>query len=244
MKKENIVECLNFYRDYLRKNNKFFALRKVYSNLRVSLLKYRMLQRNHSKLAIIGCGRSGTKYVSKLFNSIGIKIGHERLSKHGIASWTLVPETNVEVWGPSFKKISKINLPMVHQTRDPLKVISSVKTVFSDQVTWNFISKFIPIKNEETITLKAMKYWYYWNLMAEKKALFTYQVEEIDKHIYKLIEIGRFNIKLNNRLLLSSISKKVNSRIHSDLSWNDIQEEDDRLSQRIYDLSLRYGYKY
>ena len=68
-------------------------------------------------MAIIGCGRSATSFVSRLFQSFGISIGHERLEKHGIASWTLVPDTNRMVWGPSYKLVRHLAIPMVHQVR-------------------------------------------------------------------------------------------------------------------------------
>ena len=48
------------------------------------------------RLAIIGCGRSGTTYTSKLLQSFGVKVGHEKILDHGISSWCLVPsEFNV-----------------------------------------------------------------------------------------------------------------------------------------------------
>lgn len=239
---DNIYCSINSYRDYLRKNNKLFTLRKIYNSFRFSILKAIIIHRKHSKIAIIGCGRSGTKYVSKLFNSIGIKIGHERLEKNGIASWTLVPYTNVEVWGPSFYKIRAMGFPIVHQVRNPLKVISSVTTVFSDKKTWDFISEHIPIDNSETIIHKAMKYWYYWNLMAEKKAKYTYKVEDIEAHFNDLLRIGKFEVNTDISSIFTTVSTKVNSRKHNEISWNDLQKEDYELSQKIYELSSHYGY--
>jgi hypothetical protein len=102
MVENSVSNNIGSYRKQLRKKNLLNGFRKIYSDTRVALIGHQMKQRNHSKLAIIGCGRSGTKYVSELFNSLGINIGHERLDKHGIASWTLVPNTSIELWGPSY----------------------------------------------------------------------------------------------------------------------------------------------
>jgi hypothetical protein len=89
-----------------------------------------------------------------------------------------------------------------------------------------------------------MKYWYYWNIMAEKKAVYSYRVEEIDNEIYELIKIGGFNVSSDIISLKSTIMKNVNSRKHSNLCWEDLKRADSNLSQKIYNLSLHYGYSY
>ena len=69
-----------------------------------------------------------------------------------------------------------------------------------------------------------MKYWYYWNQMAEKRALESYKVEDLS----------------------SEVSKDTNSRkdleIYRKISWNDMQNEDKNLATKIRTLAIKYGY--
>lgn len=98
------------------------------------------------RLAIIGCGRSGTTYTSKLLQSFGVKVGHEKICDHGISSWCLVPDTSLRHIGPSSGDLEGLGIPHVHQVRQPLEVISSATTI--RKKSWGFISQFIPIQKE------------------------------------------------------------------------------------------------
>lgn len=69
-----------------------------------------------------------------------------------------------------------------------------------------------------------MKYWYHWNLMAEKRALATYKVEDIQSKQSK---------KTNTRKTWSSYRK---------VSWADLEAEDPELTSKIKSLAKRYGY--
>jgi hypothetical protein len=230
------------FRIWARKNKKFPTLRTSYSILRLLFVSFPIWLRNDHKLMIIGCGRSATHFASHLFHELGIHIGHERLEKHGIVSWTLVPDTYTTVWGPSYNQIRHLYIPIVHQVRNPLDVISSVGTVFSDRKSWNFISKFIPINVNDSLILRGMKYWYFWNLLAEKKAVYTYRVENIENELEKLLVIGRFETTVDNEHMLEAMSNRISVRKHPNLTWNDLKEADKALTNMIITMSKRYGY--
>lgn len=230
------------FRNRARRERKYSHLRMTYTLSRFILLGIPIRLRSHQKLAIIGCGRSATRFSSRLFQNLGIQIGHERLEKQGIASWTLVPDTSKMVWGPSYNLIRYLNMPMVHQVRHPLDVISSVETVFSDKGTWDFIRNFIPIDDDDSLILKSMKYWYYWNILAEEKAVYTYRIENITEEMRKLIKIGQFDISCDLASTLGNISKTINTRKHPLLSWDDLKKTDERLTNMIIVLAKKYGY--
>jgi hypothetical protein len=140
-------------------------------------------------LIIIGCGRSGTTYTSKKLKSLGIDIGHERLKRDGISSWHLVSDQIEVPIETNFEQVRKLNLPFVHQVREPLQAISSMQAI--GWISYKFLSNEISIDFEnDSKILKAMKYWYYWNLKAETKAVFTYQIEEFSQNLPELLEIG------------------------------------------------------
>ena len=195
---------------------------------------------DRSGLAIIGCGRSGTTYTSKMFSSFGIDIGHERLKKDGISSWYLVSDQTQVPLGPNYFQIKKLKIKIVHQIRDPIKSISSMQSM--GKPSWNFLANEIPIElNEDSKIVKAMKYWYYWNIKAEKKSDFSYRIENIEEVLSRLMDIGGFSVRNFDKM--KKIDKKTNTRKHTDLNWNDLEKEDYELTQKIKNLSINYGYK-
>lgn len=198
---------------------------------------------NHQegRIAIIGCARSGTGYMTELFKQFGYFVGHESLQRHGISSWCLVPKTGKRCWGPSSQDLANLNLPYVHQVRHPLKVIASMTTARSD--SWRFISRFIPIELNDNLIQNSMKYWYYWNRLAEKRAAFTYQVEEIEKALPGLINIGGFDESRFDSAGIRKIRKDINQRNHHSIAWSCLESEDSELTERIRTLATRYGYK-
>ena len=208
---------------------------------KIEYIYFSNLQRINNKkqgLAIIGCGRSGTTYTSIFFKSIGIYIGHERLKKDGISSWYLVSDQHKVPLGPTYYEIKKLDLVIVHQIRHPLQSVSSMQAL--GKSSWEFLSDEIDIDlTNDTKILMAMKYWYYWNLKAEKKSVFSYQIEKIDKIFHELLAIGNFPVKD----IPNNISKKTNTRKHIDLNWSNLEMEDKVLTQKIKKLSIKYGYK-
>lgn len=194
-------------------------------------------------IAVIGCGRSGTKYFSVLMKNFGLNIGHEKLEKHGISSWCIVPDSNISIFGPSFSDLEHLHIPVVHQIRDPLNTISSTLTFMN--FSWIFIQRFIPISKMDSTLLKSMKYWYYWNLMAQKKAVYSYQIENIKNEIDRIIDIGDFRqIISGDKNTVDETSKKINSRPHENLSWEELENEDEYLASKIYELAIGFGYDY
>lgn len=192
-------------------------------------------------IAILGCGRSGTTYTSELFKQYGYRVGHERLLLHGISSWLLTSDQEKVLWGPSRSEIVRLGLPLVHQVRDPLKVISSCQA--TSQQSWDFLAAEISIARDDSTVLKGMKYWYYWNLKSEQLASFTYRVEELDTIFPQLCQIGSFEMKNLMGSQVDALEKNVNTRRHSQLSWKDIELEDYALASKIRDLAIRYGYE-
>ena len=86
-----------------------------------------------------------------------------------------------------------------------------------------------------------MKYYYYWNKLAEKKAQYTYRIENIENELQKILDIGKFNIKVDKNLI-KKVSKDVNKREHTKLTWKDLEKEDKDLTNKIRLLAKHYGY--
>lgn len=186
------------------------------------------MTKNNLKLLISGCGRSGTKYITKLLNELNVIAFHE------------VQETKCEVivdWhllcNNPFKEI-----PMIHQVRDPLKTISSVTKISS--VSWDLIKEKIPIEKTDSTILKAMKYYYHWNKLAQTQSLYTYRVENIENEIEKILEL--VGVKEYDKSIIDNIPKNVNTRKHTDYSWDILKRIDLPLANKIIELGKSYGY--
>lgn len=171
------------------------------------------LIKNPIHLVIIGCGRSGTAFIGT-----HLDLGHEKLGRNGISAWQAAVDIN-----PIYTL--KSNDFILHQVRNPISTISSCHA-FVMKESWSLIEANIhSINSSDSLLLKCMKYWYHWNLMAEKRALATYRVEDIKSEQPK---------NINTRKTWSSYRK---------VSWADLQAEDPELTRKIKLLASRFGYE-
>jgi len=198
-----------------------------------------LYQRKNRHLLITGCARSGTYYITNILKRCGYKIGHEFIKKDGACSWEMAVDTKKAPWdhgrnGYRFKHI-------FHQVRDPLKVIGSLYSSEPPQ-SFEFFREHIPeIKPGDSRLTQCAKYWYYWNLLAEAQAEWTYRIEELE-NVWGEMEM-RLGKKLD-RNVLESIPKNTNTRGDCEyFSWAKLEQElDPDLYQKIRVLAQKYGY--
>ena len=139
------------------------------------------LQVQDKKLLITGCARSGTTYISKFLQNCGLDVPHEVTGEFGCISWMMAADDCFAPWGEGSLGY-EFDL-VFHQVRNPLKCISSVM-INQPNLTWDYICKHVPeIDILEPIIQRCAKYWYYWNLLAEKKADWTYRIEDLEQVI-------------------------------------------------------------
>jgi|SRR3989344_5934121 len=184
------------------------------------------------KLLIIGCGRSGTAFSSALFQGLSLDIPHEKVGKDGISSWYETIKDKEEL-------INNYSF-ILHQVRDPLKVIASTQTLSEE--SWKYISDYIPIELGEDIILRCAKYWYYWNLIAEKKAHMTLKVEEIFKMLPEICK--NLDIEFKNLEFLQKESINTRNGRFQPVTWEDIKKKDKGMHDLCLKLAKRYGYHY
>lgn len=157
------------------------------------------------KLMITGCGRSGTRYITFLLRRLGLDVGHENVKKHGIASWCTAVDAEQTPWGISAQKYNFEQ--KFHQIRHPLLVIPSACS-FKEN-SWLYICNHIPVSIDEPVLLRSAKYWYYWNLEAEKVCDWNYRIEDITTVFDEFCErLGVFP----DRSALESTPSDVNTR--------------------------------
>ncbi len=192
-------------------------------------------------LLVTGCGRSGTTYIAELLQKSGLEIFHERLGKDGCASWFMASKDDhlsneLIVNAIKFKHI-------FHQVRNPLDVITSWYTNKMDPRSWTFIYKNIPeIDPKEPLLVRCAKYWYYWNLLVEKKAHWRYRIEDIAE---VLPEMGQRLQTEIDKEILTQIQPNINSWSNTSkkVSWSDLKNAlSEHDFNNIQNLAIKYGY--
>jgi len=192
-------------------------------------------------LLVTGCGRSGTNYMAALLEVSGYEIFHERLGNDGIVSWTM----SVNSLNPCGILSQARFQHIFHQVRHPLFVITSWIINLHDinRFEWQFIRQHIPeIKLNDSVVVHCAKYWYYWNLLAEKKAEWRYKIEDLKEVLPEFMERSGLVFDKN---ALEKIPKNYNSWIttKNKITWADLKRDlPDDLYQNIRDMTYRYGY--
>ena len=177
------------------------------------------------KFLIIGCGRSGTGYMAKLFQSWGYDVGHEVEGKDGTANWY-----------KSYEPVTKLKEDyehVIHIIRNPVDQISSGQT-FGRLETWLTIYRFVPeAHNFHSKIELLMWYWLKTNqLVRDKKPDFTLRIEHI-RNDFKILPFAK-----------DYLDEKVNAKPHSDLTINDLEKTNNLLWQQIKSFAQLYGYKF
>lgn len=190
-------------------------------------------------LLITGCSRSGTMYITKVLQQCGLKVCHESDGQDGIVSWLMAAPGTETPFGPGGSKYHFIHI--FHQVRDPLKAIPSICTEPFE--AWLYISQHVPeVKWDEPILIRAAKYYYYWNKMAEKKAEWTYRIEDIEKVFPEMEE--RLGVTLDKKAL-KSVPKDTHTRGKREpCTWQELKNVlEPEFYQKLVKMAIRYGYE-
>ncbi|UCD87435.1 MAG: hypothetical protein JSV01_06695 [Desulfobacterales bacterium] len=101
------------------------------------------------------------------------------------------------------------------------------------------------LEPKQQLILRAARYWYHWNLLAQAKADETVQVEKLILKLPWLCESLGVECELS---IADSVSKSTNARwqyVREDpwlVEWTDIETLDPALCKKIRDLADSYGY--
>ncbi len=197
-------------------------------------------------LLITGCARCGTTYISQVLNKCGLDVPHEKMGAHGTVNWIMAVPADYTPMAYDFRYCCAPGLNhyrfqhIFHQVRDPLKSISSI-AVDLDPI-WDFVGGYIQeVDMAHPTIINAARYWYYWNLKAEKIAEWTYRIEDID-HVWKEFcrrlgyPLDKSNLK---RVQRNTNSGKVSHRV----TWKALKRMlEPELYNNIVKMARRYGY--
>ena len=214
------------------------------------------------KLLVTGCGRSGTFYAAEVWRSLGLDIRHERpvgphgfMGRDGAASWFMAVDDSNPPFGPS--TAGHTFDFTLHLVRHPLNVIAS----FAQSILQHghaspvYIEHHAPktrlnreeraLEPKKQLILRAARYWYHWNLLAQARADETVQVEKLTLALPRLSRLLSIEYE---RDVVDTIPKDVNARwqyVRESpwiVTWREIEELDRDLSEKIRDLAVSYGY--
>jgi hypothetical protein len=219
------------------------------------------MTKERKKLLITGCGRSGTLYASEVWRSLGLDILHERraapdgpIGRDGAASWFMAADDPNPPFGPS--PLGCEFDFVLHLVRDPLKVIASVAQYIlgTGVASPGFIERNAPetrlvaeehlLERKEQLILRAARYWYHWNLLAETKADETIQVEQLASSLPRLCDLLGVEY---DPASAEKVSKGTNARRYCVeeepwvLTWWHIEALDPTLCEKILRLAAGYG---
>ena len=184
---------------------------------------------------ITGAGRSGSTYMTKVLQKCGLDVGHHKMGKDGIVCGFYCMDAKKYPTGmpspcPKFDVI-------LHQVREPLKSIASLQTGRS----WKWTSQFLPIPKDAPILVKACYNWLIFNEHAEKQALWTYRIENLENVWMDLQRVLVFDTPYDK---VANISKKTNTRKHNSVTWEDVKKAVPEIYEKIKNAAERYGYVY
>ena len=188
------------------------------------------------KFLITGFGRSGTKYMSHLLKLNGIDAPHEKIGKNGCVSWLHIVDGD---WTSKIKILPKNFHPILHQVREPIKVISSAMTIRQHSI--NFMKKELDVEFESKDKLFQIMYLYHeWNRMIEEKASYRYRIEDINKELPNILSFLGFK----ERKLNFDLRKDINTRKkrYKPLNKDDLLKCSPKLFKKIERISKDYGY--
>jgi hypothetical protein len=190
---------------------------------------------NSAKNIITACPRSGTRYTAVLLEKSGIDMKHEAIRKDGVVSWQHIADKELVVDCDN----------VIHQTRDPLKVISSIGWTL-EKHAWNFINYIIPfeLKDLHEIGMSfenrmkfAMHVYDEWNELIEKRAKHRFKIEDI-QIVYSDLLVW-LNVKYREPVWPDSF---VNVIPHNSVTWPDLYEVDSKLAAKVELKARKYGY--
>lgn len=175
---------------------------------------------------IAACARSGTKYMTRVLNKLGYKIGHEVADIDGSVGYHLA------VVKPD---------NCFHQVRHPLKQIASML----DHQSWGFMNQVIECHGRGL--LGCMQYWLKWNELLEEFCIWRYQLEELGLVWSEFLErIDHSWEPLpdipENQMNTREDSMPCRAKEFTELNWEQLLSCNRELAQKIYDKHLEYGY--
>lgn len=186
------------------------------------------------RFVVVGTGRSATEYISRVFNGLELRCGHESVfTRHGLvknrgyvgdSSWRASPH------------LGEFHGVVLHQIRHPLSVFNSMMgSPPADRRPY--------IDTDCSEEVAAMRIYLGWNKMCERGSPYVrYRVEELAPELVCSLcgIIGKHIQRDLAEKVLKEIPKNVNSKPRANYSWSELPDCVEK--EDLFLMGQRYGY--
>lgn len=211
------------------------------------------------EILIVGTGRCGTHYLSRLLKDNGLDVPHERVGREGTASHWFVCDSEwypILPFTPGFKahvgqrKSDYCFKNTVHLVREPCKTIQSITNIFRrTDLDFLFENKIIPENIKRTGKrrwYRGMLVYYYVNkwIMEHFTEATLIKIEEIKRHIEIVGEmVGGIPLTIKNERPSNTSKNILGYRLSKEtVTFSTLKATDYKLAEKIYWLGKTLGY--
>jgi len=201
---------------------------------------------------IVGHPRSGTRYMSELFTSFGLQVGHEKYGRYGTSSWLLAVESEEYpqfYWqsngepsnNPKDRRSDFDYRHIIHVVRDPLKTIAStMHTEDSVEPSIRFRKKYATMYGNPYMV--ATLSYLNWNriIQAQNPSLVV-KVEESAAQVFEFLVKTEYVNAAANLEKFQLPSKQSNSRPHDALDKATLRAN---LPEELWDELVAFSHEY
>lgn len=190
------------------------------------------------KFLVCGCARSGTGYIATLLSALGCRCGHEAVfNPENITAgdeliWPDELPGESSWLAASFIPSLPVELPVLHQVREPIAFIRSMVGIrfFEVPSAYRVFAELIcPELTGGTPVERSMLYWITWNRFVAQEGprgerpYMRYRLEEVDEDLVaRMLDFVGFDCD----------SEKVSATVQvhpRDYKTRDIKDEDDSI---------------
>ncbi|MDW8518559.1 hypothetical protein [Priestia flexa] len=196
------------------------------------------------KFLVLGHPRSGTGFMSALFNKFGYNVGHETMGKDGISSWMFAVDDN-QVYGEIGLTRKDFEFDyVIMNIRDPISIVSS--TFYTENTatpSLEYRKKHINlshVQNEIDLSVKSVLGWY--SIIEKQNPDIVIKVDELPEQ--SLCSFLNLAAELEHSVCPDAVvQRNINGRKHETLSHTDlIQACNKQTVQEFENFCNRYGY--
>lgn len=175
------------------------------------------------RFLVLGHPRSGTTFMSELFQRFGYDIGHERMGKDGISSWMFAVDDYQVFPDLTLNRKDYTFDYIIMNLRHPLDIISSTyytENVFRKSLAYRKKHINLDGLNKVEVAVKSVLDWYKIIELQRPNLIVCIDKNPEEKLFYFL---KQFENK-ESLLPVEKIEEKVNARNHPELTFSFIKE--------------------
>lgn len=207
-------------------------------------------------IAVIGHGKSGTRYLARYLQACGLDVRHEKWGADGCSAWELA--TLSLPGGPHRLHLRRhpldpSRLRILHVVRDPLATLASWQLCRPQSSQFMARCLYGPLwqqryrcdlSSPRARLRTSMRHWIDWQQLCERIADLRIQVETCGTATTHRRILGLLSLPGDTpRPRLSSrINTWRNRDGYRSLTVDDLRDADDTLTDQVLAVAARYGY--